>query len=478
MHSKNNTEKIREVLRSGTITGVLSALLLILLFILAATFLKSLAFGLILAYFCLPLEKFYEQKFFQWKWINAFWSSINFLAFPFLVLQKHFCGEKAMTEEELREKQRKNLVMRSTSCTVLTVLVVLVLAGITLVRLLIPYSAKAGNALKEWAGKSPAVLQAEKSVIKWAEMRHGVLQTTGKKGELSAKTESMKEDQAYNVFSSFSDWLRPRIRNYVRTHQKELTKLMFTKGKGVLSWLFSILASLGTLAFDLLMSIVFFYFFLQKMALFINRSSTSATAETIGSWCVRSVFSTPWLPQVSRESRQEASAIIDRIAFMLKKWARGYLWIMIIEIPLYMLAFSLFSVPYGLFLAIPSGMTILLPCFGLLGNVALSVTVCLIFCGKGTLLGTLAGVLISYLIINGILEQLFLYPTLVGSAIGLTLLETLVVVLLGGMLAGIPGMILAVPAAAVIKYLSPKIYSGLSSADPEKIRILTEKKNP
>ena len=109
MHSKNNTEKIKEVLRSGTITGVLSALLLILLFILAATFLKSLAFGLILAYFCLPLEKFYEQKFFQWKWINAFWSSINFLAFPFLVLQKHFCGEKAMTEEELREKQRKNL---------------------------------------------------------------------------------------------------------------------------------------------------------------------------------------------------------------------------------------------------------------------------------------------------------------------------------------------------------------------------------
>ena len=61
--------------------------------------------------------------------------------------------------------------------------------------------------------------------------------------------------------------------------------------------------------------------------------------------------------------------------------------------------------------------------------------------------------------INGILEQLILYPSLVGNAIGLTTLETIIVVLLGGLFAGITGMIFAVPAAAVIKYLIPKIYS-------------------
>lgn len=60
---------------------------------------------------------------------------------------------------------------------------------------------------------------------------------------------------------------------------------------------------------------------------------------------------------------------------------------------------------------------------------------------------------------NGIIEQMFLYPALIGGAIGLTALETIIVVLLGGLFAGITGMIFAIPAAAILKYLVPKIYS-------------------
>ena len=37
----------------------------------------------------------------------------------------------------------------------------------------------------------------------------------------------------------------------------------------------------------------------------------------------------------------------------------------------------------------------------------------------------------------------------------------IIAVLLGGLAAGIPGMILAVPAAAVLKYLVPKIYQSV-----------------
>ncbi|HBJ96127.1 MAG TPA: hypothetical protein DDZ11_06755, partial [Lentisphaeria bacterium] len=103
------------------------------------------------------------------------------------------------------------------------------------------------------------------------------------------------------------------------------------------------------------------------------------------------------------------------------------------------------------------GMTIFLPFIGPLASFALTVTVCLCFC-KTQLIITLIGVCLSYLLINGLLEQLFLYPTLVGGAIGLTTLETIIVVLLGGLLGGITGMILSVPAAAVLKFLIPKIY--------------------
>ena len=46
----------------------------------------------------------------------------------------------------------------------------------------------------------------------------------------------------------------------------------------------------------------------------------------------------------------------------------------------------------------------------------------------------------------------------IGESLGLTTLETIIVVLLGAIFAGIPGMILALPAASVIKYLVPQIY--------------------
>ena len=47
---------------------------------------------------------------------------------------------------------------------------------------------------------------------------------------------------------------------------------------------------------------------------------------------------------------------------------------------------------------------------------------------------------------------------MIGDSLGLTTLETIIVVLLGAIFAGIAGMILALPAAAVIKYLVPQIY--------------------
>jgi len=46
----------------------------------------------------------------------------------------------------------------------------------------------------------------------------------------------------------------------------------------------------------------------------------------------------------------------------------------------------------------------------------------------------------------------------IGEALGLSTLETIIVVLLGGMLAGVTGMIFALPTAAVIKFIVPQLY--------------------
>ena len=154
--------------------------------------------------------------------------------------------------------------------------------------------------------------------------------------------------------------------------------------------------------------------------------------------------------------RGEAAEIIARIAEMLVKWIRSYLWIIVIETILYLAAFSFCKVPYAPLLAIAAGMTVLLPYFGLIVSILLTTTVCLVFC-RDHVAGTLIGVFISYLVINGILEQLILYPRLVGGALKLSPWETILAVILGGLVFNIPGMILAVPAAAILKYLIRKI---------------------
>ena len=185
--------------------------------------------------------------------------------------------------------------------------------------------------------------------------------------------------------------------------------------------------------------------------------SGSQENESIGNWCVRGIFSTRWMPEVSENTRAEAVEIIDWIAQMFVKWIRGYLWIIIIETLLYLTAFILCSVPYAPILAVAAGLTILLPFLGPIASFLLTAVCCLVFCREHTL-GTLIGVCVTYLGINGIVEQLFLYPKLVGGAIELSTVETIIAVLLGGLAAGIPGMIFAVPAAAILKYLVPKIY--------------------
>ena len=74
----------------------------------------------------------------------------------------------------------------------------------------------------------------------------------------------------------------------------------------------------------------------------------------------------------------------------------------------------------------------------------------------------LLAIIICYLIYNGIVEQFILYPAVIGESLGLSTLETIIIVLLGAVFAGIPGMIFALPTASVAKYIIPQIYHGFS----------------
>ena len=426
--------------RSGA--GVIAALVIILLFVLTALYLKSLIFGIIAAYFFLPLEKFFERRVFRSAAVHRAGARIARLFFPLTALRRKLSRSTCVPDAaEERRAKREAVVLRSTTAMFVTLAGALVLIGLLSVRLIIPAAINAGRAVNEWASESKTLKQAEIRFSGWME-EHS-----------SAPAMAQTETESDFSFRDFLRRLRPQVRAYVTENRSDVALFAFTKGKGILSALFGIASRIGTFAFDLLLFFFFFFFFVLKMASFDADEEKS----DVGKWCVQTIFNSPWMPDTSDRVRKEAAEIINSIGLMFNRWVRGYLSIILIETALYTILFSVFSVPYAIPLAVVAGMTILLPFIGPVASFALTFSICLAFC-ETHLLVTLIGVGVTYLLINGVLEQLFLYPTLVGGAIGLTTLETIIVVLLGGLLGGITGMILAVPAAAVLKYLIPKIY--------------------
>ncbi len=488
-----------KVLNSGA--GLAVALVVILVFILAATFLKSLIFGIILAYFLLPLEKYFEKHFFNTKIVIAVSKFLSLFCRPFRKISAFFSPEKEQSEQEQILAARRLLVMKSSVAALVTVAAGALLALLLIVSILIPAAINMGRSVNQWANSSPVLGHLEKTIAAWIsheeqtpiprppegketpalteqaeqnEMKKtetaGPVENAEQNGMEQAETagpvENAEQNRQENAepeirsVKEFLEWLRPELRAYIQENSKDIAGILFSRSRGILATLAAIVTSLGTFVFDALLCIFFFLYFIQKMALFSNsfRATAKADGESVGDWCVKSVFDSKWLPKTSRESRREAAEIINRICHMFDAWIRGYISIILIETVLYITAFSIFSVPYALPLGIIAGLTILLPFIGPVASFALTALICLAF-GDAHLATTLIGVILTYSIINGILEQLILYPSLVGGAIGLTTVETIIVVLLGGLFAGITGMIFAVPAAAVIKYLIPKIYN-------------------
>lgn len=250
------------------------------------------------------------------------------------------------------------------------------------------------------------------------------------------------------------DGLRNEIISFVENNKSALAEFAFDSGTGVIYNIVRMLGGIGSLLINLLLSIFFFFYFLQKMALFETREKSRSVH--VMTWGVRSIFDSPWLPSVSDQTKENAVRILSHIGSMLGKWARGYCMIILVESIAYSTAFFIIGVPYAPLAGIVAGMTILLPVIGLLGSLTLTIGLCLAFCHGGVIL-TIGLALLTYAIICT-LEGGVMLPYFVGGALGMTVIETIIVVLLGGMFFGIIGMVFALPMSAVIKYLVPEIY--------------------
>ena len=424
---QDHNQRLR-ILNSST--GLIAAFVVIVIFILAASFLRSVFFGLILAYFFLPLQEAILSSFVNnglaakgIRLINAIFVD-PFVAVSDWVKNKFGSGVSKDSKAS-DEKAVQTAIARSCHATVMFVssVFVLVCAGF------IGFTA-----------------------LKYQEISLEALQQ-----DLFLSMEKIKSMPLFNqIYTQISVQETPEFH--------DVEKPLLQIGHFLLEYLFSILSSVGHLFLNAFMSLFFFSFFLNRMAEFQHEQESQTS---VGDYLVRSLFQSSWLPNTSYETTKGATDIINQIFFMLKTWVRGYMWIILIEVPIYCLFFAVLGIPYPLILGIIAGLTVLLPFLGPIISFMLTCIVGLMFFEALTFGSmTFLYVLVIYFILHSIVEQLFLYPALVGEALGLNVLETLIVVLLGGVFSGITGMILAVPVASILKFLIPRIYrSQLSFQD-------------
>lgn len=408
--------------------GVLAAVLIILIFLICATWLRSLVFGVLLACVLLPVERFYLDKVFCHNEKKGW----------FLRFKERF-SKKELTPEEQEKQLKQQRVFKASFAALMTLFAVILLVTILAFAVLIPYAKSAKNAITEWGKKSPTVTKVENYL-------------------LETKSHQEENEEPRGILVSF----RQNLKALAEENKDTLTSFAIARGKDVFSVIYRLLKGLGYLLLDITLSIFFGFYFLQKIAMF--EGSGKERRERTSEWFVNQFYNSPWLPTVSESTKNQAVRILNHINVILSRWVRGYFIVIMIEFVLYTLLFTAGGIPYPLLAGSVACLAILLPFIGPVISFTLTACLCIAFCDSSLFL-TLIFVCVIYLLINGLLEQFFLYPVFIGEVSGLTSVETIIVVLIGGLVAGISGMIFAVPAAAIIKYIIPEIYKATSSTE-------------
>jgi len=123
---------------------------------------------------------------------------------------------------------------------------------------------------------------------------------------------------------------------------------------------------------------------------------------------------------------------------------------------LYVTGFLVLGIKYALFLAVVAALLNLLPYIGMIIANLFCMLITLVSCEKN-----LSDVFWVAIIIVGVhlIDNNFLLPRIVGSKVKINALVTLLGVLVGGAICGVPGMFLSIPGLAVLKVIFDRVDS-------------------
>lgn len=238
--------------------------------------------------------------------------------------------------------------------------------------------------------------------------------------DILSNTEKLEEQfkKYYNDATSF-------IANRFGVTKEEQQKMMQRRqasGSGLVT---SILQGLGGFLANSLLVLVYIFLFLYFR-------------ERLKSFIVR---------LVPAAERPNAMDTIDKVQQVAQKYMTGLFLMIVCLWVMYGIGFSIIGVKNALFFAIVCGLLEIVPFIGNLTGTALTLLMSLVQ-GGGT--GLIIGILIIYASVQFI-QSYLLEPLIVGAEVDINPLFTIVGLIAGEVLWGIPGMILAIPVLGMIK---------------------------
>jgi predicted PurR-regulated permease PerM len=147
--------------------------------------------------------------------------------------------------------------------------------------------------------------------------------------------------------------------------------------------------------------------------------------------------------------------ILFEIKTVVRSYIVGLLFELIIVAVLTAVGLWIIGVDYFIFLGLMTAILNLIPYIGIL----VAGTICIVVALAGS---TEAGAVIGVIVVNIIVQFIdnnILVPKIIGSKISINALVSIVAVVIGGALAGIAGMFLALPLIAILKVIFDRIES-------------------
>lgn len=151
--------------------------------------------------------------------------------------------------------------------------------------------------------------------------------------------------------------------------------------------------------------------------------------------------------------KQTASTILERSTRVAAKYLGGLAMMIVMLWIMFSIGFSIVGIENAIFFAVLCGLLEIVPFVGNIAGTGVTMLMALSQGGGG---GMVLGVFATYLVVQFV-QTYILEPLVVGSEVNINPLFTIIVLVTGELVWGIPGMVVAIPMLGIVKVVCDSI---------------------